>query len=70
MKKGALLNVRLLSCELVTKIIKLETDLQDREEKAKIFAYIMAELRAAQVSLAKLTEEKKSADDRVAELEA
>ncbi|MCI66692.1 hypothetical protein A2U01_0087950, partial [Trifolium medium] len=30
----------------------------------------MAELRAAQASLAKLNGEKKSADDRVAELEA
>ncbi|MCI86587.1 hypothetical protein A2U01_0107868, partial [Trifolium medium] len=37
---------------LETKIIKLETDLQDREEKAKIFADTMAELRAAQASLA------------------
>ncbi|MCI37626.1 hypothetical protein A2U01_0058850, partial [Trifolium medium] len=55
---------------LSARVTKLEADLHDREEKAKIHTDTMAELRVVRGDLAKLEEKKRSVDDRVAELEA
>ncbi|MCI86490.1 hypothetical protein A2U01_0107771, partial [Trifolium medium] len=54
---------------LSARVIKLKADLHDWEEKAKIHADTLAELRIVRGDLAKLEDKKKSADDRVAELE-
>ncbi|MCI93410.1 hypothetical protein A2U01_0114708, partial [Trifolium medium] len=55
---------------LSARVTKLEADLHDRKEKAKIHANTLTGLRGVRGDLAKLEEQKKSADERVAWLEA